>query len=144
MAYRASFGSAGFNIIATDQNGLMPGWIAQPNIIVTPIPGSSPPITEVEIVWPQGPSRATWRVYVDNQTDYLALVAKTAVIDTLIVPERVQAHSGTEAGGQVHLIHTMLLSMGPPSARIDGSIEVDMTWLRQLDPATGEAVAMST
>lgn len=144
MSYEAMFGTAGFNIEAEDAYGTVAGWTAQPNIIVTSIPGSNPPITEVEIVWPQGPSRATWRVNVDNQTDYLALVAKTTSIDTLIVPRRVQAHAGSELSGQVYLPHTMLLSMGPPAARIDGSIEVDCTFMRQLDPATGEAVAMNT
>lgn len=120
------------------------GWSAQPNIIVTTIPGSNPPITEVEVVWPQGHSTVTWRIDLASIADYRALLAKVATVDILGVTDNIQSHAGNtiEGGGQltVDLPNTLLMGLSNEAMQVDGRMEVDATFLRQLDPVTGLSV----
>ena len=46
--------------------------------------------------------------------------------------------------GKTYVTNTLLLSLGPPAARLDGGFECDLTFLRQLDPSTGDPVTLST
>ncbi len=137
-------GTVSFEIVA-DGWGI-DDWSLPMNIVKTSIPGASPPITEVEVVL-TGPSVVTWRLHLDSRADYQALRAKLGTVDTLSIARDLQSHDGAEStvDGVVHvtLPYTLLDGLGRDTEfALAGWVEVDATFLRQLDPATGSAVPL--
>jgi hypothetical protein len=146
-----SFGTTGsgivsFAVVADNPRGQIAGWSGGPKIIVTPIAGSDPPITQLEKIY-TGPSRVMWRLYLDSIEDYQALKAKEGTIDILTVAANTQTHPGdaVTVNGEPHvqLPHTQLLLLNDEDVRFADYVEVEATFVRQLDPATGLPVAFT-
>lgn len=110
------------------------------------IPGSNPPkrVGQVPVILP---ATATWRLYLSSEADLQALAAKQGAEDELIIPHRIQSHAGTVIPGVhtlfVKLPFTILETIENEASLSDGGFEVDATFSRLLDPATGLGVAAS-
>lgn len=145
---RFSFGTVATGIVwfgALDVGTSTPAWTApEVNARTFVIPGSFPPVSEIEII-SIGPSSLTWRLHFDSLDDYHAMLAKLTTTDTLTVPENVQSHKGTyrpiHGEGYIELTGTTLLGLDADAPDPEGSIEAVATWQRHIDPATGLVVS---
>lgn len=107
------------------------------------VPGSNPPIVVTDRI-SIGPATVTWTIELECQDDYRALLAKRSTKDVLTVPMKLQSHLGTVEEGThgpyVALPHTVLMDLGRAATELEGPVRVAATFLRVIDPATGEVV----
>lgn len=119
-------------------------WSTEENIQVHVIPGAFPPIVEIEVV-SSGPSTVTWRLAFDTREELGRLAAFKGRSLTLTLINGVQSHVGRyeDIHGRAyeHLPHTILMALTNETTPVGGPYEVDATFLRALDPETGQAVA---
>lgn len=149
MHDRCSFGTVDTGrvhfTILTEGRGetQVPDWEQAFNYATHIVPGSNPPIVVTDRI-SVGPSTVTWTIELDCQDDYRALVAKRATSDVLTVPFTLQSHTGTVEEGThipyVALPHTVLMDLGRAATDVEGPVTVSATFLRVVDPATGEVV----
>lgn len=135
--------TAYFGILMPDTSDAIPDWSAPANIATHVFPGAFPPRMEIEVI-SFAPSVVTWRLALDSRADYhklLALLGKTAILTVLA---GLQSHLGTfhqDLGlGYMELPQTTLMELSNQAFYVGGDVEVDATFLRQVDPETAMAV----
>lgn len=133
-----------FGILMEDRSDAIPDWEgSEPNIDVQIIPGSFPPVVEKELI-SFGPATVTWRLAFDSREDFRRFRARLGTEATLSILAGMQSHIGTHftihGRGYEHLPHTTLMRVDGVSAFVDGAVEADATFLRVINPETGEAV----
>lgn len=148
MSRQSFFGAAPegrvyFNI-RLGRDGYVPDWPLELNIADHVIPGAFPPIAHEELVSIE-PSPVTWRLWLADGDAYRALLAKAGATDTLYIVHGVlsladRTEQVVETLYDV-LPHTTLRGLGQPQASRANGIEVDATFRRLIDPATGRGVA---
>lgn len=123
--------------------GELPNWSTAENIVVHVIPGAFPPRVEIEVV-SSGPSTVTWRLAFGSREELGRLVALKgrSLTLTLIVGVQSQVGQYEQIHGRAyeHLPHTTLMALDNESTPVGGPYEVDATFLRAIDPDTGQAV----
>lgn len=139
-------GIVSFDILMPARATSLPSWSSpRPNIVTNVIPGSSPPRTEREVT-SIGPSGVTWQLQFSSLTDYWAMQAKLGTVDTLMVMPNTQTRRGGSAViagvSYVVLPYTSLDDLDEAVVDIDGSVEANVTFFCQINPATGEAVLL--
>ncbi len=152
MSWRASH--VGFGDPATPEAKvyfrlLRPGselanWSTEENIQVHVISGAFPPIVEVEVV-SSGPSTVTWRLAFDSREELgrlTALKGRSLTLTPIVgVQSQIGQHEQIHGRAYEHLHHTTLMALTNESTPVGGPYEVDATFLRAIDPETGQAVA---
>lgn|SRR5690606_10622781 len=107
------------------------------------VPGSFPPKTVTDRI-SVGPATVTWTLEFECMADYRAMLAKRATEDVLTVPLKLQSHTGEVVEGTqvpfVELPQTTLMDMTRALVELDGTVRAAATFLRVLDPSTGEPV----
>jgi len=133
-----------FGILMDERDDAIADWEgSEPNIAITIIPGSFPPVVEKELI-SFGQATVTWRLDFDSRADLQKFRAKLGTEATLSIIAGIQSHIGTyrEIHGQGYeeLPYTTLMRVDRVAAYVDGSAEADATFLRVINPETGEAV----
>lgn len=138
-------GQVFFNILVDSRDGgQVPDWTLRIVYEDHVYPYADPPRSDPEYITSE-PSTVTWRVWLASREDYAALRAKLGQTDTLYVLHNLQSQGDT-----VQVIDTLyealagttLLALDRPAFAVDedNGCEVDVTFRRHIDPATGEAV----
>lgn len=133
-----------FSVERDPDSGNLPGWSTPGNIHVHVIPGAFPPRSSIEVVSIE-PSVATWHLWLPNRAAYHALLARLTTAATLTVVANTQMHPGTyyELHGFAYedLPQTTLIGLDNELIASDGVVEVDATFMRQVDPVTMAVIA---
>lgn len=135
---------AWFRVERDNDTGAVPDWTgSEPNIAITIIPGSFPPVVEKELI-SFGSATVTWRVGLDSRDDFRRLRSKLGTVGTLSILAGIQSHIGEHhpfhGQGYEYLPNTTLMALERVTVTIDGWVEADATFLRVIDPETGQAV----
>lgn len=132
-----------FNI-RLDRSGQVPEFPLELNIADHVIPYATTPIAQEELVSVE-PSLVTWRLWLADAEMYRALLAKAGTTDALyIVHGALATIDRTVQEGTVLydvLAYTTLRGLGNMQTSRANGIEVDATFRRLIDPATGLGVA---
>jgi len=133
-----------FGILMEGREESIPDWEgSEPNISIRVISGSFPPVVEKELI-SFGPATVTWRLAFDSRDDLRKFRAKLGTEATLSIIAGIQSHIGVHrpvhGQGYEELPSTTLLRVDRVAAFVDGTAEADATFLRVIDPATGQAV----
>lgn len=133
-----------FTIIASSgQVAQVPDWEQALTYQTYNVPGSNPPIVVTDLI-AVGPATVTWTLEFSCQDHYREMRAKLGTEDMLIVPAAIQSHAGTivegTTGPYVELPKTTLLELSRSQTEVDGPVTVAATFLRVVDPQTGEVV----
>ena len=149
MSRLSSFGTTAtgivrFGIIMPEGSAAAPDWSSPETYVQSdPIPGSDPPIVERALI-ATGDATVTWSVDLASREDLRRLQAKRWSSDILTVPANMQSHIGTyehrPSGPVEHLPHTLLTEIARVRTYPDGTVEAELTFLRLIDPATGEVI----
>lgn len=141
--FATNFDEVYFTIRADDRSGSYTDWDIRERTVETPIPGTNRVYVE-RLGF--DPATVTWTIEFCCADEYYELLSRYGYTGTLTVMEGRQSLKGDavarERYGNLYeaLENTRLVAISNAPHFIDGSVEVDVTFKRTVDPVTRLAV----
>ena len=132
-----------FIVLPDSNSGTYRDWNIEEDVVLTRIPGTN--ITYEESLG-FGLATVTWRLGFNPKDNFFRFSRLRGKVGTLTVLEGFQSLKGSATtlhtmGYDYELLdHTKVASIAPAAHEVDNWTEVDVTFSRAVDPATGLAV----